>query len=141
MPHRDVVTGMAQPDNDFRSVGCGVGARRHDRLMPILRPAQRTSVDWLTGELVQWQSEGWLEAQHADQLLRAQRGARRSVVDTLLADLVTGLLTCADRRRSRPRGARASAQPPATAGMTEICVPSGVAVSRLSRNLTSSLPT
>ena len=94
MPHRDVVTGMAQPDNDFPSAGCAVCGTRHDRLMPILRPAQRTSVDWITGEFVQWQSEGWLEAQYADELLRRQRAAWRTEVGVLVADLVAGLATC-----------------------------------------------
>ena len=43
---------------------------------------------------------------------------------------------------SRVGGRRSGAdQPPATAGMTEIWVPSGVAVSRFSRKRTSSLPT
>ena len=117
--------------------GASVGATRHDRLMPMLRPAQRTSLDWMTGEIVQWQSEGWLEAQQADQLLRTHRAARRGEVGVLVADLAAGVAVVA-------RGlvvARAPAQPPATAGMTEIWVPSGVAVSRLSRNRTSSLPT
>jgi len=86
-----VVTGRAQPHNDFRSGGCGVGGTRHDRLMPMLRPAQRTSLDWLTGELVHWQSEGWLEAQQADQLLRTHRAARRDVVGVLAADLAAGV--------------------------------------------------
>ena len=53
------------------------------------------------------------------------------------------------RPRQRRRGRRtrsvtgtvAGAQPPATAGITEIWMPSGVAVSSSSRNRTSSLPT
>jgi hypothetical protein len=60
--------------------------------MPLLRPAQRTtSLDWLTGELVHGQSEGWLEAQQADQLLRAHRAARRDEVGVLVADLGAGV--------------------------------------------------
>ena len=55
--------------------------------MPMLRPAQRTSLDLMTGELVHWQAEGWLEAQHADQLLREQRATRRDDVGVLVADL------------------------------------------------------
>ena len=52
----------------------------------------------------------------------------------------------ADRRpRQRGRHRRTSpvsgAQPPATAGITEICTPSGVGVARSSRKRTSSLPT
>ena len=77
--------------------------------MPMLRPAQRTSsLDWMTGELVRWQSEGWLEAQQADQLLRTHRAGRRDEVGVLLADLVSrgaavgrGLVVVA-RRLSRP---------------------------------------
>ena len=55
--------------------------------MPMLRPAQRTSLDLMTGELVHWQAEGWLEAQHADQLLRQQRATRRDDLGVLVADL------------------------------------------------------
>ena len=114
MAHRGVVTAVAQPDNDFLSHDATVGGTRHDRLMPMLRPAQRTtSLDWMTGELVRWQTEGWLEAQHADELLRSQRAARRTEVGVLVADLVAGLVTCLaaigrglvalGRRLSRPR--------------------------------------
>ncbi len=111
MAHRGVVTVVAQPDNDFPSAGGAVGWTRHDRLMPVLRPAQRTSsLDWMTGELVRWQSEGWLEAQHADELLRRQRAARRTEVGVLVADLVAGaaavarvVVVLARRLNRRPR--------------------------------------
>ena len=49
-----------------------------------------------------------------------------------------GMLTATVNGPVQPGGA---AQPPATAGITEIFVPSGVAVASPSRNRTSSLPT
>ena len=67
--------------------------------MPLLRPVPRPRVDWLTGEIRTWQSEGWLEAQHAEELLRPRRRARRQHLDVLLDDLVDGIA----------RGARAVA--------------------------------
>ena len=45
----------------------------------------------MTGELRHWQSDGWLEAQHAEQLLREQRATRRDEVHVLLADLRHGV--------------------------------------------------
>ena len=69
--------------------------------MPMLRPAQRTSLDWMTADLVHrqslvhWQSEGWLEAQQADQLLRTHRAARRDEVGALVAELATGVAVVA----------------------------------------------
>ena len=50
-----------------------------------------------------------------------------------------GMWATSTRRVARI--SRATQQPPATAGMTETCTPSGVGVARSSRKRTSSLPT
>ena len=64
----------------------------------------------MTGELVRWQTEGWLEAQHADELLRSRRATRRTEAGVLVAYLVAGLATCltAIGRRLAPLGRRLS---------------------------------
>ncbi len=49
--------------------------------------------------------------------------------------------TCLRQNSDAGQVLQALLQPPATAGMTETCAPSGVLVSRASRNRTSSLPT
>jgi hypothetical protein len=68
-------------------LGTAPGAEQ-DRPMPLLRPVQRPGVDWLTGEVrSSWQSEGWLEAQYADELMRPRRTARRQHLDVVLEDL------------------------------------------------------
>ena len=84
--------------------------------MPLLRPVPRPRVDWLTGEIRTWQSEGWLEAQHAEELLRPRRRARRQHLDVLVDDLVDAVASgarvvgdlvarCAGAlSRPRPRG-------------------------------------
>ena len=77
--------------------------------MPVLRPAPRHGVDWLTGEVRQWQSDGWLEAEYADELLRPRRLARRDQVHAVVDDVVAALATIgrgcrvAARALSRPR--------------------------------------
>ena len=58
-----------------------------------------------------------------------------SALDVVLVEDGVDVLGPQDRTQ------QAHAAPPATAGITEIWVPSGVGVSRFSRNRTSSLPT
>ena len=81
--------------------------------------------------------ESWFlpqdDAQEAEHLLRDGAVAELRVDDRGNAAVVDV--------RAPMTGTVAGAQPPATAGITEICTPSGVAVSSSSRNRTSSLPT
>ena len=69
-----------------------------------------------------------------------------AIVASRRTDMRAGRRLREGNRSSQRNGAQLTArwrvaQPPATAGITEIWVPSGVGVARLSRNRTSSLPT
>jgi hypothetical protein len=56
------------------------------------RPAPRAHLDWLTGELTYWQDEGWLDAQHADEILHSYRPVQRFTLARLLLTLGAGFL-------------------------------------------------
>jgi uncharacterized membrane protein len=56
------------------------------------RPAPRHHLDWLTGELVHWQAEGWLEAQHADEIIRSYRPVARLSLTRLILTLGAGFV-------------------------------------------------
>lgn len=56
------------------------------------RPASRHQLDWLTGELLHWQSAGWVDAQHADEILRSYRPTQRLPLSRLVLTLGAGFL-------------------------------------------------
>lgn len=60
--------------------------------MSTLRPAPRAHLDWLTGEVTHWQAEGWLDAQHADQILRSYQPVQRFSLSRLVLTLGSGFL-------------------------------------------------
>ncbi len=127
MAHRGVVTARGSTTiTTFPRAGATVGGTRHDRLMPMLRPAQRTSRGLDDGRARALADRGL--ARGAARRRAAARAARRATDRGGSPRRRPGrrAVAAVARHRSRRSGGSSAAQPPATAGMTEICVPSGV---------------
>lgn len=56
------------------------------------RPASRHQLDWLTDELTHWQSVGWVDPDHADEILRSYRPTHRLSLSRLVLTLGAGFL-------------------------------------------------
>ncbi|MEO5850985.1 MAG: DUF2157 domain-containing protein [Nocardioides sp.] len=56
------------------------------------RPASRHQIDWLTGELAHWQSAGWLDSRHADEILHSYRPTSRLSLSRLVLTLGAGFV-------------------------------------------------